>query len=356
MAKKAILTFHEKFKQYDLGEGHPFRGDRFPKVIKFFMEQGLFKLPQVTLVKPSPASREDLLRVHSENYVNLIFRLAKENKPYDIETPVSPEILEAVILIVGGAITCGKTVLDGKAEIGISIGGGFHHAGKNYGGGFCLFNDVAILVEYLRTKYNLKRFLILDHDVHFGNGTSDIYYNDPTVLYISLHQDPHTLYPGIGFTWQIGSGDGEGCNVNVPLPPGTSDETYLYALNEIFVPLAEEFKPEILITNGGSDPHFADQLGGLSLTAKGFFKLSNTVRVVAEKVCNGKFVTMICSGYNPEVLPICWYALTAGAIGLDFNIKEPYKPPEEPRGCRKIVEATIQELKKLLKKKWGCFR
>ena len=357
LSTKVMITFHEKYGQYDLGEGHPFRGDRFATAMKFFQSQGLFSLPELALVSPQPASREDLLRVHSESYVDLIFRLAKENKPYDIETPVSPAILEAALLIAGGAIACGKAVCEEKVKRAISIGGGYHHAGRDYGGGFCLFNDIAVLVEHLRTNYGVKRFLILDYDVHFGNGTSDIYYQDPNVLYISLHQDPRTIYPGTGFTWQTGEEAGEGYNVNVPLPPGTSDSTYLYALNEIFVPLAEEFKPENIIANGGSDPHFADMLGDLSLTVKGFFEISRLIRETADRVCDGKLVLMPGSGYNPKVLPLCWYALIAGVVGLEeINVKDPYNPPEEPSFCRKKVESTIDELKSLLKKKWMCFR
>ena len=357
LESKTIMTFHEKFRQYDLGEGHPFRGDRFVNAMKFFESQGLFNLPEIVLIKPQLAAKEELLKVHEEGYVDLILRLAKENKPYDIETPVSPEIFEAAMLIVGGAIRCGEAVFGGEAKRAVSLGGGYHHAGRDYGGGFCLFNDIAVLVEHLRTKYGVKRFLILDYDVHFGNGTSDIYYRDPNVLYISLHQDPHTIYPGTGFAWQIGEGAGEGFNFNVPLPPGTGDSTYLHALNEIFVPLAKEFKPEIIIANGGSDPHFADMLGDLSLTVKGFFSISRLIRETADKVCGGKLVLMPGSGYNPKVLPLCWYALVTGVVGLkEINVKDPYNPPEEPLFCRKKVENTIDELKSLLKKKWACFR
>ncbi|MEM2691467.1 MAG: histone deacetylase family protein [Candidatus Bathyarchaeia archaeon] len=352
-----LMTFHEKFKQYDLGEGHPFRGDRFINAMNLFKEQGLLNRPQLKIVEPKPVSKEELLRVHTEDYVNLIFRLAEESRPYDIETPVSPSILEAALLIVGGAIECGKAIFSGVAKHAISLGGGYHHAGRDYGGGFCLFNDIAVLVEFLRAEKGVRRFLILDYDVHFGNGTSDIYYADPSVLFISLHQDPRTIYPGKGFTWEIGEGEGEGYNVNVPLPPGTGDETYLHAVKEIFVPLAEEFKPEIIIANGGSDSHFADMLGDLSLTADGFFRLSCLIRETAQKVCNGRLVLLLGSGYNSKVLPICWYALVAGVVGLEkINVKEPYTLPVEPPFVRKKVEDTIDELKGLLKKKWKCFR
>jgi len=353
---KVGVTHHEKYAQYDLGLGHPFRGDRFKNALNFFEVQGLFQQPNLVMLKPEPAIKQDLLRVHDESYVNLIFRLAQQSRPYDVETPVSPQILEATMLIVGGAMEAGRAIHDGRVERAVALGCGYHHAGSNYGGGFCLFNDIAVMIEYLREKFGLKRTMIIDYDVHFGNGTSDIYYEDPNVLFISLHQDPRTIYPGTGFIEQIGRGSGEGYNVNVPLPPKTGDESYLYALREIFVPLAEEFKPEIIIGNGGSDSHFADMLGSLGLTVQGFFKVSRTIVATAEKVCQGKLVLMPGSGYNPTVLPQCWYALTAGVVGLErINVSDPYTPPVEPDYVHRKVEDVLRDLKRLLKPYWQCF-
>ncbi len=351
------ITYHEKFGQYDLGADHPFRGDRFANVMRLFKEQGLLSMPNVLVLKPRPVVKQDLLRVHDEDYVNMIFRLAEASKPYDIETPVSPAILEAARLLIGGAIESGKAIYSGNFKRAVALGCGYHHAGRNFGGGFCLFNDIAVLVEYLREKHGLRRVLILDYDVHFGNGTSDIYYSDPDVLFISLHQDPRTIYPGTGFVEQIGDGEGEGYTVNVPLPPGTGDQTYLKAVKEVFVPLAEEFKPEIILGNGGSDPHFADMLGSLGLTVNGFFKLSWTIAEVAEEVCDGRLVLMIGSGYNPTVLPPCWYALTAGVVGLErINVGDPDAPPVEPEWCLRKVRKTLTELKQILKSYWRCFK
>lgn len=349
--------YDEKYSKYDLGPGHPFRGDRFINAMRFFEEQGIFRLPNVVSLSPQPITKQELLKVHDEGYVDLIFRLGEKSRPYDIETPVSPEILEAVLLIIGGVIESGKAIFEGIVNRAVAIGCGYHHAGRNYGGGFCLFNDIAVLTEFLREKYGLKRILILDYDVHFGNGTSDIYYSDPNVLFISLHQDPRTLYPGTGFVNQIGKGAGEGYNVNVPLPPGTGDETYLYALKETFVPLAEEFKPEIILANGGSDPHFADMLGNLGLTVQGFFKISKTIVDMAKKVCHDKVVIMPGSGYNPTVLPPCWYALTAGVIGLEaINVSDPYTPPVEPKEVRQTVENMLADLRQNLRPYWKCFK
>ena len=356
MSKKVMMAFHEKYRQYDLGEGHPFRGDRFENAMNYFRDKGLFSLPQLTVAEPQPVLREDLLRVHDEHYVDLIFRLAEEDRGYDVETPVSKTILEAALLVVGGGIECGKAVFEGKAERAVSLGGGYHHAGRGYGGGFCLFNDIAVLIEFLRAKFDVQRFLVLDYDVHFGNGTSDIYYRDPSVLYISLHQDPRTIYPGTGFAHEIGAGEGEGFNVNVPLPAGTGDGSYLYALNEVFVPLAEEFKPQVIVANGGSDSHFADTLGDLSLTVKGFFDVSCLIRRTAEQVCSGRVILIPGSGYNPKVLPACWYALVAGIAGLEkISVEEPYDVPEESQHCCRTVEKTVDELKRHLRKHWSCF-
>jgi len=354
---KVGIAYDDAYVKYDLGEGHPFRGDRYANAMKFFEEQGLLKHPDVLMLHLVPALKEALLRVHDPDYVELISRLGASNRPYDIETPVSPQILEAVMLIIGGALEAGKAVLEGAVNRAVAVGCGFHHAGRNYGGGFCLFNDIAVMIEFLRHKYGLKRAMIVDHDVHAGNGTSDIYYEDPNTLFVSLHQDPRTLYPGTGFIHQTGRGAGEGYNVNVPLPPGTSDDTYLYALREIVPPLAEEFKPELLVSNGGSDPHFADMLGSLALTVQGFFYISRTLVETANKVCNGKLVVMPGSGYNPAVLPQCWYALAAGVAGLDkINVKETFAAPVEPSFVRSKVEETLGTLKKLLKSHWKCFR
>jgi len=354
---KVGIAYHEKYCQYDLGPGHPFRGDRFVNTMRLFEEQGLFRLPNVTMLEPKPVTKQDLLKVHDKDYVDLIFRLAEKSKPYDVETPVSPQILEAARLIIGGAMEAGKAVYEGKVERAVALGCGYHHAGRNYGGGFCLFNDIAVLVEHLRDKYELKRALIIDYDVHFGNGTSDIYYSDSSVLYISLHQDPRTIYPGTGFVEQVGKSAGEGYNVNVPLPPGTGDQMYLYALKEIFIPLAEEFKPDLIVANGGSDPHFADTLGSLRLTVDGFFNLSQTIAHTAEKVCQNKLVLMPGSGYNPTVLPPCWFALTAGVVGLEtIDVGDPYTPPVESDMARRTVKNTLANLKQILKKYWKCFK
>jgi len=351
--RKVGIIHHEKFKQYDLGPTHPFRGDRFVRAMDFLEERGLLDLPNVSVFKPETAGKDDLLTVHTEEYVDYIFKLAEAGEPYDLDTPVSKPILEALMLIIGGALMVGRLIYSGEVDRVVLLGGGFHHAGRDYGGGFCLFNDIAILVERLRRKYGVKRILILDYDVHFGNGTSSIYYRDPTVLFISLHQDPRTIYPGTGFVTEIGEGEGEGFNVNIPLPPRTGEKAYLHIFREVFIPLAEEFKPEIIIGNGGSDAHFADSLGSLGLTTKGFFEISKTVSEVADRVCGGRVVLMVGSGYNPKVLPHCWYALISGLTGLEeLGLEDPYPPPRDPWQNIEYVKKILNEIRAVLGKYW----
>ncbi|MCS7120320.1 MAG: histone deacetylase family protein [Nitrososphaerota archaeon] len=352
------ITYHEKFRQYDLGANHPFKGDRFPKAKAFFDKKNLSKSQNVCYIEPRPAKESNLIKVHTREFVDLIKRLAEAGRPYDLDTPVSMPILEALMFMIGGVIEAGDAIFSGRFGRAVALGGGFHHAGRDYAGGFCIFNDIAILVEHLREKFGVKRFLILDYDVHFGNGTSDIYYSDPNVLFISLHQDPLTIYPGRGFIDEIGEGEGEGYNVNVPLPVRTGEESYLLALNEIFPPLAEEFKPEIIIANGGSDAHFADHLGSMGLTAKGFFKISRTILETSKKVCNGRAALLIASGYNPLVLPYCWYALAAGFIEPQRDpeeIEDYFPSPRDPWQNRVQVERILGDLKKILRKYWKCF-
>jgi len=357
-ALKTCITYHEKFQQYDLGVNHPFRGDRFVKAKAFFDEKGLSQSPNTFFILPSPIERTQLLKVHTEEYVDLVYRLAELGRHYDIDTPVSKSIVEGLMYIISGVVEAGTAIIEGNADRAVALGGGFHHAGRDYGGGFCLFNDIAVLVEYLREKYQLYRFLVLDYDVHFGNGTSDIYYSDPSVLFISLHQDPSTIFPGRGFVEEIGEGEGEGYNVNVPLPMRTGEQAYLYALKEVFPPLAEEFKPDIIVANGGSDAHFADHLGSLGLTAKGFFEISRIIGEVSEKVCGKKVILLIASGYNITVLPYCWYALAAGISEFELNrekIEDYYPAPRDPHQNQREVEAVVKKLKGTLGQYWNCF-
>ena len=199
--------------------------------------------------------------------------------------------------------------------------------------------------------------MILDTDAHAGNGTSDYFYEDPRVLFIDLHQDPRTLYPGTGFAHQIGSGSGKGFTINIPMPVYSGYDSYQLALESIVQPVTQEFKPQIIIRNGGSDPHFSDGLTSLGLPVKGFRMIGESVREMA-KLCQCKVIDIIGSGYNKDVLPYAWLALISGLADFKTKVEEPVSIPERFRKDPSFAETkeVLEEVKGHLKDYWRCFR
>ncbi len=353
------IMFSDEMGKYDFGPGHPFRGDRFTNFIERFREELLRERSRFEIVEPRYATDEEILTVHDPDYVEYVKKTAARGGFLTLDTPLSPGMHEQAKLVVGAALEGAQRVMNSKASKAIVIGGGMHHAGVDYGGGFCIYNDVAIAAKMLLEKYKLERILILDTDAHAGNGTEDIFYEEPRVLFISIHQDPRTLYPGKGFVWEIGSGEGEGYTVCVPLPPGSGYNVYTLVMDEIVVPLAREFKPQIIFRNGGSDPHFADTLTNLGLSMKGFNMLGRYVREMCEELCGGKELDFIGSGYNPIVLPNAWTSIILGLAGIDRVLPEPINPPswlDDPGLVEYTKSKVVGELKSILKDYWDCFR
>jgi acetoin utilization protein AcuC len=360
------ILYREELKEYDFGPGHPFRGDRYEIFIKF-LKENLPEDDNYRILQSEWASDEDLLTICSKDYNDFTkdyFKAANMNLSHNYlfnkfhspdNRPIGKpgKIEEAARLIVGQDKMAADLVQTKTFEKAVSTGGGMHHAKPSYGEGFCIFNDVAFTAKYLIKKYNLKRILILDTDAHAGNGTAEYFYKDPKVLFVDLHQDPLTLYPGTGFVNQIGEGEGKGYTINVPMPPSASDDSYKLVFEEIIQPVTEEFKPEIIIRNGGSDPHFADQLTSLGLTIKGFRMIGEKVREIA-KICDDKVIDLIGSGYNKEVLPYAWLALISGLANFKIEVKEPVTIPERLREdpSFRYTKKVIQDVKTNLKDYW----
>jgi len=206
-------------------------------------------------------------------------------------------------------------------------------------------------------EYKLERVLILDTDAHAGNGTAEYFYEDPRVLLIDLHQNPRTLYPGTGFAYQIGAGRGKGFTVNIPMPVGSGYDSYQLVFESVVEPIAQEFHPQIIVRNGGSDPHFNDGLTSLGLPVKGFRMIGEKVRKMAN-VCDGKVIDLIASGYNREVLPYAWLALICGLAGIDLQVEEPEPMPQRYMSefAFAETEAVVKEVKNNLKDHWACLR
>ncbi|UCC94878.1 MAG: hypothetical protein JSW40_08720 [Candidatus Omnitrophota bacterium] len=364
--KKGFL-YHKELKHYDFGEGHPFRGERFERFLHFFEQRFSPFQNQFEIISPQPAGDEILQLVHTKDYIEAI-RDASQGKhspalheyvSADNINPLTGSICEGIEeasrIIVGSSVLAAELIAEGKFCEAVGIGGGLHHAKPRFGEGFCFYNDVAICVEYLKHTYNMERILVLDTDAHAGNGTAEIFYHDPRVLFIDIHQDPRTLYPGTGFVGDIGAKPGEGFTVNLPLLPGAAQDSYEYLFEEIIFPLAEEFRPHVVIRYGGSDPHYLDTLTALGLTIDGFKMIGRFVREIAQRMCGGKDIEFVTSGYNLAVLPFGWSALIAGAGGLDIDLSDLEEQARPPREYRLVqTKEMAQYLKKFLKIYWRC--
>jgi len=345
------VVYHEGFSGYDFGPGHPFRSGRFEKYMDLLGTHGFLDDPRVSVLEPEPAGDELLELIHPRAYIREVEMRSESYIPLSGDTPLNPSIVEAARLIVGGSVLAGELVVTGAAEIGDGVGGGLHHAGRRYGGGFCVFNDVAVCAQSLIERHGLERVLILDSDVHAGNGTMDIFFDDPRILYVSVHQNPLTIYPGTGFIEQIGEGEGAGFTVNVPLPPGAGDKCMNLFLDEVFKPLSDEFKPQAIIRNGGTDPHFMDGLGSLNLTFQGLWAIGKAVAQAAEGVGCG-VVDLCCSGYNPATVAEGWLALLTGEMGEENPSVELALPPRSSEAVFKETGRVIVDVKNHFREYW----
>lgn len=339
------LTYHKDYNKYDLGLDHPLIGDKPGKTVNYLEQKSLLK--DIKVFESPLANKKDLLRVHKKSYIEKIKKLSKTGGTLSFDTPAPKGIYKYASLATGGTILCGKKLFQGF-KIMINPLGGFHHASRDYSSGFCFFNDIAVVIEYLREKMNKKRFMIIDLDLHHANGTQEIYFKDPSVLNISFHQDGRTLYPGTGSIEKIGKEEGEGYTVNVPLPPKTGETSYLKAFQEIVPPLTEQFKPEIIIYQSGVDNHYADPLGRLKLTYQSFHKLSKKIKKLSQKN-NDKLIAPMGGGYNSQASIISYYNIVCGLT----NQKEPIKEKNIKDEKTKNVERIISNLKNKLKKHWN---
>jgi len=364
------ILYRQELREYDFGPGHSFRGNRY-QVFPQFLQENLPEDDNYQILKAEPATDKDLFLICQKEYIDFTkeyYKAANVGLSYPGQFswfhsmdnhPIGKpgKLEEAARLIIGQAKMACDLVQGGKFKKMVSIGGGMHHAKPAYGEGFCLYNDVAFCGLYLRQEYKLERILILDTDAHAGNGTSEYFYGEPRVLFIDLHQDPRSLYPGTGFAHQTGSGSGKGFTINIPMPIYADYDSYHLAFESIVQPVTQEFNPQIIIRNGGSDPHFADGLTNLGLPVKGFRMIGEKVREMA-KVCDGKVIDLIASGYNEEVLPYGWLALISGLTGIELKIEEPEPIPQRFTTGSSLVETekVIEEVKRQLKDYWACLR
>jgi acetoin utilization deacetylase AcuC-like enzyme len=279
---------------------HPESNQRLKVLYSMLQEPELAgKFP---LISPRMATEKELELIHTPSYIQLVASTAK--RPYtmlDPDTFACPKSFETAKLAVGGNLTAVDQVIEGKVKNAFTfIRPPGHHAESNRAMGFCLFNNVAIAAEYALQTYRLKKAMIIDWDLHHGNGTQHSFYERADVLYFSTHQYPY--YPGTGHISDVGSGAGRGFTVNVPLAAGPGDGEYMKIFEEILEPIALEYKPDIVFVSAGFDIYYQDPLGGMQVTPRGFANLARIVMEFAEKVANGRLVFVLEGGYHLDGL------------------------------------------------------
>ncbi|HOV74481.1 MAG TPA: histone deacetylase [Candidatus Hydrogenedentes bacterium] len=285
------LVFDEEMILHDTGPNHPERPARLKAIIQAFEEAGLV-LPRVPI---EPASEEDILRVHSWDHLEEIRETCLRGLDYpNPDTPMGPLSWRAALLAAGGAISACRAVIDGAFDnVFCAVRPPGHHAERDRAMGFCLFNNIAIAARWLQAKIGLRRIAILDWDVHHGNGTQQAFFDDPAVLFVSLHQHPH--YPGTGWPFERGA---ENTTLNIQMPRGCGTEEWLAALDEKAVPALARFEPEFLLVSAGFDTHHLDPLGGQNLEAETFAHMTRRIAELAD----GRIVSILEGGYHLEAL------------------------------------------------------
>ncbi len=313
------------FPAYDwaITPDHPEREERLLYTQDQIIEEGLLDIEGIKEFKPILATFEDVARVH--------FAVP------DIKTLATPSHL----ISAGGAIAAAEKYMEGLVKKSFAlVRPPGHHAFRVAHGnrGFCNINNEAIMVEWLRNKYdpNLK-IAFVDTDAHHADGTQDIYYHDPNVLHISIHQDGRTLYPGSGFTWELGGPGAMGKTLNVPLPPYTTDEGYLYVIDKLVLPILKEFQPDIIINSAGQDNHYSDPLTNMNISAIGYAELNHRLN---------PNIAVLQGGYSIEnALPYINVGIILAMAGLDYSY---LKEPDYHTNRSKQDNQTMEQIKKIV--------
>ena len=300
-AKKSLgLVF---FPAYDwaISPTHPEREERLLYTQDQLREEGIFDIEGIRELKPDIATEEDVMRLH------FCFP--------DVEEVTT----ESHMISAGGALRAARAVMDGEVKSAFAlVRPPGHHAMKCVHGnrGFCNINNEAVMIEYIRENYGKRKIAIVDTDCHHGDGTQDVYWHDPDVLFISLHQDGRTLYPGSGHLRELGGPNARGKTINIPLPPNTSEEGFIYAIDNMVLPILEDFKPEVIINSAGQDNHYTDPITNMNFTAHGYALLNEKLN---------PHIAVLEGGYSVQgALPYVNLGIVLAMAGIDYShVREP---------------------------------
>ena len=310
---------------------------------------------RLTAIDPVSASKEQILQVHTEVYHDRIKALSDDNGGNAGElTPFGPGSYEIALLAAGGCISAANAILDGQVRNAYALvrpcG---HHAEPARGRGFCIFSNVAITVKEILTRGDVSRVAVVDWDVHHGNGTETVFYDDPNVLTISLHED--SLYPyNTGGVDAIGEGAGEGYNINIPLPPGSGGGAYNAAMERVVLPALESFQPEMILVASGLDGSTWDPLGHMLLLSSHYRAMTEQLLSLADRLCQGRLLVVHEGGYSAGYVPFCGVAIIEALSGEISGVVDPFARYESSwQQLQPNQEAAIKEVERVVKWRRG---
>jgi acetoin utilization protein AcuC len=336
LALPTMVVWDMAMTAYNFGHGHPMAPERMELTARLAKRLGLLDLSHVAVAAPEVASDDELRTVHSAGFVAAVRRVSANPDLTDFERGLGTEddpafagMHEASARLAGGSLLAAAAILDGSAVRAVNFGGGMHHAARERASGFCIYNDAALAIRKLLDG-GVQRVAYIDVDAHHGDGTQNIFWDDPRVLTVSLHESGLTLFPGTGFANEIGGPNAQGSAVNVALPAGTGDAGWLRAFHAVVPQLIGAFEPEVIVSQHGCDSHRLDPLTHLNISVDGQREAATAVGNLAARYCGNRWIATGGGGYNVvSVVPRSWSHLIAIAAGRPVPLRTPV--PEDWR-------------------------
>jgi acetoin utilization deacetylase AcuC-like enzyme len=334
---KVGLVYDALYLDHDTGN-HVENSGRLVEAMSYLEKTGIKE--KLTCLPARPALLGELETIHAPEYVSYVKSKAEGGGGWlDPDTVMSPKSYKAALFAAGGLLVAVEAVMEGEVDNAFAlVRPPGHHALGDRAMGFCVFNNVAVAARGTLDRFGLNRVLIVDFDVHHGNGTQDAFYTDPKVLYFSTHQYP--FYPGTGWMDETGNGEGEGTTVNFPMSAGWGSDEYLRAFNEVLVPVARGFQPQFILVSAGFDAHWADQLAMMRVSIEGFAQMVTILKELAAELCRGRLVFALEGGYNLQVVASSVKATLDVLLG-NSEIDDPMGAAEvrEPERFEEHIEA-----------------
>ncbi|MCC9068072.1 acetoin utilization protein AcuC [Arthrobacter cryoconiti] len=335
---------------YNFGPNHPMSPKRLDLTARLAKELGIFDLPNVAVLDSYVASDDELATVHSREYIAAVRRVGADPSLSEPERglgteddPAFARMHEASARLGGASLLLSDALIAGTAIRGVNFGGGMHHASREKAGGFCIYNDAAMAVQRLLDS-GVGKVAYIDIDAHHGDGTQNIFFNEPRVMTISLHESGLTLFPGTGFANEIGGPKAEGTAVNVSLPAGTGDAGWLRAFHSVVPALVEAFAPDVILSQHGCDSHREDPLAHLNTSVDAQREAALSISALADKVCGGRWIAVGGGGYNiVSVVPRVWSHLMAIVAGKPIQLRTAV-----PQPWREYVQENFGQVAPLL--------